>query len=271
MVGAPEAGLHTLVRHRGLIWAFSVRDFRTRYRSSALGWVWSLLQPLSQLTVYAVVFSIVFKVPVPPMGDGGKSYVLFLFTGLIAFNLFARLLDLSMAGLRASGDLLRKVSFPAYAPVLGASVVAVSQIGVELAVLLVWFLVVGNAGVTWIVAPVFLLGLALLSQGLGLVLASANARYGDVQFIVGVLLQALYFLTPVLYPLSAVPGDPAVVRQVVEWSPLSWFVEGLHSCLYELHWPPAWQLLGCPLLGLVVFAGGLRVFERTTEDIGELL
>ena len=264
--------LHDLVRHRGLIWAFAMRDFRTRYRSSTLGWAWSLLQPLASLSVYAVVFSVVFRVAAPPLGNGnGTSYVLFLFTGIVMFNLFAGLLTLSMQGLKASGELLRKVSFPAYAPVLGSSFVQLVQGALELSILLGWFAVIGNVGLTWLATPVLFLGLALMTQGVGLVLASANARYGDVAFIVGVLLSALYFVTPILYPLSAVPDNVPGLHAFVTYQPLSWFAEGLHQSLYELKWPDPWLLFGSLAVGVAVFIGGLWVFERTTEDIGELL
>lgn len=260
-----------LARHGSLIVAFAMRDFRTRYRSSTLGWAWSLIQPLALLGIYAVVFSEVFRVAAPRLGSGSQSYVLFLFTGLVAFNLFAGLLNLSMQGLRASGELLRKVSFPAYAPVLGSSLVQLVQASLELGVLLICFLVVGNVGVTWVLAPVFLIGLALMAQGVGLVLASANARYGDVAFLVSVALSALYFLTPILYPRSAVPDSLPGVDVFIEHHPLTWYVEGLHDSLYLLQWPSLLHTVGSLAFGVACFVGGLWIFERTTEDIGELL
>lgn len=263
--------LGELTRHRGLVWAFAQRDFRTRYRSSALGWAWSLLQPLANLAVFSVVFSIVFRVPAPELGSGGTSYVLYLFTGLIAWNLFSSIVNLSMTSLRASGDLLRKVHFPAYAPVLGASLVQLVQVGLELSVLLVWFLVIGNVGWTWLLAPVVFLGLVLFAQGVGLLLSTANARFGDVQYIVVVVLGALYFLTPILYPVSAIPESYGWLRSFVAGHPVSWFVTQLHDCLYGLTLPSlGWVALSL-LVGVLTMVLGLWVFERTTEDVGELL
>ncbi len=119
---APSAGRRTSAgpaavgrwSAQGLLWAFAQRDFRTRYRTSAIGWTWSLLQPLANLAVFAVVFTLVFKVKPPPTGERrGQSYALFLFTGLVTWGLFAVLINLSMASLRESGPLLRKVAFPA--------------------------------------------------------------------------------------------------------------------------------------------------------------
>jgi ABC-type polysaccharide/polyol phosphate export permease len=261
-----------LAAKRGLIWAFAQRDFRTRYRSSAVGWTWSLIQPLANLAVFATVFSVVFRAPAPRLGSGeGSSYVLYLFTGLIAWNLFSGLLTLSMASLRESGSLLRKVAFPAWAPVLGAGMVQLIQVCLETVVLLVWFLVVGNVGWAWLWAPLVLASLALFSQGVGLLLSTANARFGDVQYIVGVALGALYFLTPVLYPVSAVPDGAAWLRIFVDLQPVSLFVQGLHASLYELDGPGLLGGGGLAVFGLAVFWLGLWVFDRTTEDVGEIL
>jgi len=227
---------------------------------------------MAQLTVFALVFSVVFRVTPPAMGRGqAPSFVLFLFVGLVAFNLFQGLLTVSMTSLRSSGDLLRKVSFPAYAPVLGSSLVHLVQASLELGVLLVWLLVARNVGATWLAAALLFLGLALMAQGIGLVLASANARYADVQYIVTVLLSAIYFITPILYPISAVPDRYPLLRVLIKYHPLSLFVQGLHSSLYLLRWPSAGLLVTTLTLGVLTFLLGFWIFVRTTDEIGELL
>ena len=120
--------LRDLFNRRGLIVAFAARDFRSRYRTSAVGWTWSLLQPLSTLAVFAVVFSTIFRAEPPELGNGGQSYGLYLFTGFVAWNAFSALQNLSMSSLRESGSLLRKVAFPAWAPVLGSALVQMVQV-----------------------------------------------------------------------------------------------------------------------------------------------
>ena len=109
MTGEGRAGVLTdLYSHRALIWAFANRDFATRYRASLLGWAWSLIQPLATLIVFAAVFSLVFRIKAPPLGNGdGSSYAAFLFTGLVTWNLFASLLNLSMTQLKSNGELLK--------------------------------------------------------------------------------------------------------------------------------------------------------------------
>lgn len=262
----------SLYRQRSLIWAFANRDFATRYRSSLLGWAWSLIQPLATLIIFAAVFSTVFRIEAPPLGNGtGSSYAAFLFTGLVTWNLFAGLLNLSMTQLKSSGELLKKVQFQAWAPVLGASIVQLIQVVLELIVLVVMFLFLRNVGWTWFVAIPILIGTMLFAQGIGLILAIVNARFGDVMYIVTVVLGALYFLTPVLYPISMIEGQNEVIAWVIRLNPMSWYVQSMHDAMYSLVAPNALVVLGLLVGGFAVFWAGFAIFERSSEDIGELL
>lgn len=262
-----------LIQRRALIWAFAQRDFATRYRSSVLGWAWSLIQPLATLLVFAAVFSLVFRVQAPPLGaDGDRTnFAAFLFTGMVTWNLFSSFVLLSMSQLKSNGELLRKVQFPAWAPILGASVVQLVQVALELVVLIGMFVWLGNIGITWLLAVPILLGTALFAQGIGLMLAILNARYGDVQYIVTVVLGALYFLTPILYPMSLVEDTAEWLVVIVQANPMTWFVTAMHDVMYSLTAPDWWITPGLLIVGIVVFLIGLAVFERASDDIGELL
>ena len=261
-----------LYAQRALIWAFANRDFATRYRASVLGWAWSLIQPLATLVVFAAVFSVVFRIQAPPLGNGqGASYAAFLFTGLVTWNLFSSLLTLSMTQLKSNGELLKKVQFPAWAPILGASIVQMIQVLLELVVLVVMFLWLRNIGWTWILALPILLGLLLFAQGLGLVLSIVNASFGDVQYIVAVVLGAVYFLTPVLYPMSLLEGQNELLGWIIKVNPVSWYVQAMHDVMYSLTMPPPWEVGALLVGGFLVFWAGFAIFERTSEDIGELL
>ena len=265
--------LTDLINQRALIGAFANRDFSTRYRSSVIGWAWSLLQPLATLVVFAAVFSIVFRVQPPLLGNGSGSgnYAAFLFTGIVTWNLFSSILNLSMTQLKSNGELLKKVQFPAWAPVLGASLVQLIQVVLEFSVLIVMFLWLRNVGWTWVLAVPILVGLFLFSQGLGLMLSILNARYGDVQYIVTVVLGALYFLTPVLYPMNQLDGHNELLGMVVRINPVSWYVQAMHDAMYSLVAPSALEVLTLLVSGFLVFWLGFTVFNRGSEDIGELL
>jgi ABC-type polysaccharide/polyol phosphate export permease len=264
--------ISALYRQRALVWAFANRDFATRYRSSMLGWAWSLIQPLATLIVFAAVFSVVFRIEAPPLGNGnGSSYAAFLFTGLVTWNLFSSLLTLSMTQLKSNGELLKKVQFPAWAPILGASIVQLVQVVLELAVLIAMFLWLRNVGWTWILAIPILLGTMLFSQGVGLMLSIVNARFGDVQYIVAVVLGALYFLTPVLYPMSLLEGQNEVLGLIIRLNPMSWYVQAMHDVMYTLVAPAPFVTLALLVGGALTFWIGFAVFNRWSEDIGELL
>ena len=265
--------LADLYQRRALIWAFANRDFATRYRSSVLGWTWSLLQPLATLVVFAVVFTVVFRIQPPPLGaDPDKgSYAAFLFTGIVTWNLFNSIIVLSMSQLKSNGELLRKVQFPGWAPVLGASIVQLVQVALEMLVLIVMFIWLGNIGWTWILALPILIATFLFAQGIGLMLSILNARFGDVQYIVTVVLGALYFLTPVIYPMSMVEDTASNLVIFIEANPVAWFVQAMHDVMYSLQAPQWWVIPGLLVFGALTFIVGLAVFNRNSEDIGELL
>jgi len=264
--------LREVFQQRALIWAFANRDFATRYRSSVLGWAWSLLQPLATLLVYAAVFSLVFRIQAPPLGNGeGSNFATFLFTGMVTWNLFSGLLLLSMTQLKSNGELLKKVQFPAWAPLFGASLVQLIQVALEIMVLIAMFLWLGNIGVTWFLAIPILIATALFAQGVGLLLSILNAHFGDVQYIVTVVLGALYFLTPILYPMSLVEDTASWLAVIVQSNPMSWFVEAMHDVMYSLTTPQWWVIPGLLAFGFIVFSIGLALFNKFSEDIGELL
>jgi len=176
-----------------------------------------------------------------------------------------------MTQLKSNGELLRKVHFPAWTPILGASVVQLVQVALEIVVLIGMFLWQRNIGITWLLAIPILIATAMFGQGIGLMLSVINARYGDVQYIVQVALQALYFLTPILYPLSLVAGTASWLANIVKANPLTWFVESMHQVMYSLVTPEWWVVPSLLVFGFAVFWGGFTVFNRSSEDIGELL
>ena len=145
------------------------------------------------------------------------------------------------------------------------------QVVLELLVLIAMFLFLRNVGWTWILAVPILIGTMLFAQGIGLMLSIVNARYGDVMYIVAVVLGALYFLTPVLYPISMVEGQSEWLAWIIRLNPMSWYVQAMHDAMYSLVAPPLLTVAALLVGGFVTFWIGLAVFDRGSEDIGELL
>jgi ABC-2 type transport system permease protein len=176
-----------------------------------------------------------------------------------------------MTQLKSNGELLRKVQFPAWTPILGASIVQLIQVALEVIVLIAMFGFERNVGWTWFLAIPILIATALFAQGLGLILSIANAHFGDIQYITTVTLGALYFLTPILYPMSLVEDTASWLATIVQLNPMSWFVEAMHQVMYSLETPVWWLIPSLLVFGAVVFWAGFTLFNRNSEDIGELL
>ncbi len=255
-------------RYRDLVRAFARRDLAVRYRASAIGWGWSLIEPIVTLVFLSIVFLVIFRMQAPPMGNGRTgSYAAFLFCGLVGWHLFATMQTLAIDTLRSTGPLFAKAAFPGWAPVVGAQLVQVVQIVAEFAILVGFLLVLGNVGWTWLLAIPVLIGLALLSMGVSLVVGVASGYAGDVREIVVTVLGVLYFATPVLYPMEMARGTSRVLGLLVAANPLSWYLEGLHATLYSLVAPPWWFLGALVAVGVGALWAGLRVFSRLSRDL----
>lgn len=265
--------MNTLWQHRELVLAFSRRDFSTRYRTSVIGWSWSLIQPFIMLAVFTFVLGSILPIKAPDLGNspGRSNYAAYILIGIMGWNVFAGILSLSMSQLLSSGDLRRKVKFPAWAPIFGGSLVHLTQTAIEFGVVCVLLLFLGNVGWSWLLAPIVLISFALFAQGIGLALSAWNAHVRDVQHGLVIALGLLYFLTPIIYPPSALDGHHGPLVAVVTYNPLSWYINALHQVFYALS-PPSVGALGLLLIGgLVTFFAGLLIFNSATRDIAEII
>ena len=141
----------------------------------------------------------------------------------------------------------------------------------EFAALLLALLWLRNVGWTWLLAVPILVGLLLFSQGVGLIVSLLNARIGDTSYIVAVVLGVLYFLTPILYPMSLLEGQTAKIAWIIKANPLSWYVEAMHDCLYTLSGPPPLEVLALVGGGAAMFLLGLAVFRGFGRELSEAL
>jgi len=264
--------LTQLYQGRALVWAFMRRDLAVRYRTSALGWLWSLAQPLATLLLFFLVFFYIFHAQAPPLGNGrGSSYPIFIFCGLVTWNFFAAMQPVSITTIASCAELLGKVHFPGWAPVIGAQLVQTFQILLEFAIVLLVLLCIGNVSWTWILALPILTGTVLFSMGVGLMVSVVSVHVGDVKEAVTTALLLLYFATPIMYPFSMLHGRNAILTFVVASNPMAWYVSGMHSVLYSLIAPPLPILIGLLAAGGLTFWAGLVIFDRASRDLVELL
>lgn len=175
-------------------------DFKLRYQGSVLGYAWSLLRPLFLFLILYIVFVKFLK-----LGNGIPHYPIYLLLGIVMWSFFAEMTSLSLGSIVGRGDLIRKIRIPRWIIIVSSSVTAVINLGLNLLVVFV-FLLLNDVNITRsiVLLPLTLIQLYLFSLGVSLILATSFVKYRDVTHIWEVALQGLFYLTPILYPLSII-------------------------------------------------------------------
>lgn len=255
------------------------RELRSRYKRSALGWTWSLINPLTSVAIYTLVFSVVFDAPVPK-GDPSRmmSFPLFLLCGLVPWNLFANASDAATGALVGNANIIKKVYFRREALVLAHTGSAAVTTLVELGVLAMILFIAGNMVLPWL--PLVLLLLAIevaLVTGIAFVLSVLNVYFRDVQHFVRLGLQLLFYATPIIYSLQLIPerhellGVELPLRAMFRLNPLTAMMECYRSVLYDLRFPPLQNVLYLVAWAGIMLIIGLRVFRRFEPRLAEEL
>ena len=264
LLTAIVAGNASLILH------MARRQLALRYRGSVLGWIWSLVQPLTMLVVYAFVFGVVFKARWGAAPDGGAvSFAAVMFCGMAAFNLFSETVNGSAPVILQNANLVKKVVFP-------LEILPVVQLASALVLSAAWFLLLFAGAValgigfhaSLLALPALLLPGLLLALGAAFFVAAASVYVRDMPHLAGVATQILFFVTPILYPVELVPDH---LRWVLECNPLSSMVEELRGAALFGRWPD-WAAFGRNLLiGAAVCRLGLCWFLKTKKGFADVL
>jgi ABC-type polysaccharide/polyol phosphate export permease len=256
-----------VVRYRDLFANLFRRDLHAKYRGSALGVLWTVANPVMLMAVYLLVFGVVWNSPL----SSGDHYWLFLLAGLAPWTFFAAAFQSSTRSMLDNANLIRKTRFPRQ--LVPLSVVAahlVSFCVMIVLLLVVTFIVLPRARATELLAiPIAALFVAFVA-GLALVVASLNVLFRDVEFIVASLLVPWFFLTPIIYPLTNVPGAEHHLRviQAIHWlNPLTPAVQAFRAPLFLgtlPFWGDALYLVVATVLALAL---GAFVFSRVDDQI----
>src|SRR3954469_21139799 len=164
--------LRTAAAHRNLLYLLSMKELRTRYKKSVLGWAWSLLNPITQMLIFSVIFLVIFKAT-PQIGDpsGLQNFPLYFLTGLLPFNFFSIAVGTSMGAVQGGAGLIKKVQFPHEHLVFSVVVAQFVTMLIELLILTTAMLLFGNNVLPQLVPLMLVLALlALFSSGVALVL-----------------------------------------------------------------------------------------------------
>ena len=262
--------LKNLWRNRDLIGQFTLREIQGRYRGSFLGILWSFINPLVMLLTYTFVFGTIFKSRWPGIRRGSLSeFAIILFSGMIAFNIFQECVGRAAGLVVAAPNFVKKVVFPLEILPLAVMGSALFHAGVSLAILLLAAVLEGNP-LSWtlLLAPLVLVNLVFLTLGLTWFIAGIGVFLRDMNYTILLLIQVLFFVTPILYPLEIIP---APIRRIVSLNPLTGIIENFRSVLL---WGrlPAWYDLGRWLLpSILVMLLGYAWFMTTKRAFGDVI
>lgn len=259
---------------RELLWNLTLRELRTKYRRSLLGWAWSMLNPLATVAIYGFVFGVLFESTAPrgdPSGLTGFGY--FLLCALLPWNFFALITNLGMSAISVNAGLVRRVAFPREVLVFSNVLHACVQFAIELGLLAVVLLIAGSPILPWLPAVIVTsVLLAIFSSGFALALSTLSVFFRDIKYLWTIFIQVWFFLTPVVYSPTLVDDRvPDWASAILELNPMAAFVTAYRNFLYDAAMPsPAniVDMIAAAALSIVLgWAVFIRMGRRLPEEV----
>lgn len=249
--------LRELWRYRDLLQLLVSNSLKTRYKRSALGVVWTLLSPLLTTVVLTIALSQLLRFQV-------QNYPVYLLSGLIAWNFFSQTITQVMGTLIWGSNLMKRIYVPR--TIFAVSVVGNGLVNLFLSLIpLVMIMLVVGQPLQWtmLALPLAVLVLAMFTMGLALLLSTVAVYFVDLVEIVRILLTAWFYLTPIIYPLDAVPGRFA---WLIRLNPMSYLIEIFRSLIYDGAIPPLNHIGWGALAGLAMLCVGWFVFTERADE-----
>jgi lipopolysaccharide transport system permease protein len=256
--------LRALWAYRGFILGSIKREFQSKYRNSLLGAAWTVINPLAMIMVYTVIFSQLMKTKIPGVGST-FSYSIYLCAGTLTWGLFAEITTRAQNTFLENANLLKKISFPR----LCLPVIVVSNAGINFTIIFglftVFLLITETFPGAAYIAMLPLLGILMMfAVGLGMVLGVLNVFFRDVSQFFGIFIQFWFWLTPIVYPINALPDR---VQRLVSFNPMSHIVNGFHVVMVTGQWPNWVDLLYPSLLAILLCWMGMRLSHVHSGDM----
>ena len=270
---------------RELLVNLTMREVRGKYKRTAVGQGWSLLNPLVSLAIFSLVFGLLLRADPPPGSPSGLDvFALWLAAGLLPWTFFSTAVQAGMSSLILNANLVKKVYFPRELLVASSVLALVVTFGVELAALTVILLLVGANPLPWL--PLALVAVALLTVfalGLGLALSVINVYFRDTTYLMALVLQFWFYLTPIVYPIRLVEdavaqrggiellGSSVSLTSLYQLNPMQRFADVFRALFYDNRMPDWEDWAGCVLAAVLALVVGTVVFRRFSGRIVEEL
>jgi len=262
--GWAALNLKDLWNYRELIFFFTWRDLKVRYKQTLLGASWAILQPFLTMVVFSVFFGGLAKVP-----SDGVPYPIFSFTALLPWTLFSKAMQDASRSLVASANIISKVYFPRLILPLSSVLAGVVDFLIAFVVLLVMMLFYGISPTANIwTLPLFILLALITAIGVGLWLSALNVMYRDVGYVIPFLTQFWMYITPIAYPASMIPEQWKFIYAL---NPLTGVVEGFRWALLGTGEGPGISLLISASIAILLTISGLFYFRRMERKFADMV
>ena len=258
-----EALLNTW-RHWDLIASFAVRDIKARYKQTALGVAWALLQPLSMMVVFTLVFSVFAKVP-----SDGIPYPVFAYSALIFWTYFSNTINTGTVAMTANGALIRKIYFPRETLLLSVLLAGLLDLAVASLLfcgMILYYKISLTLSVLWVLPLVALQ--MLLALGVVSLTSAAHVNFRDIGHALPLVLQLWMFATPVAYPISVIPEW---LRAVYLLNPMAPVIDGYRRAIILGVHPDLGALALSAAVTVVLAAAGLSIFKRAERTFADVI
>jgi lipopolysaccharide transport system permease protein len=271
-VVSPMHPVTDVYRSRELLWNLTLRELRTKYRRSFLGWAWSMLNPLSQIIIYSFVFGTLLGGTAPiGVPSGLDNFALWLLCGLLPWNFFSLVTALGLGAISANSGLVRRVAFPREVLVFSNVLHACVQFSIEMALLLIILLIAGSPFLPWL--PLVVLTsvlLAVFATGIAMALSVLAVYFRDVSYLWAILIQVWFFATPIVYSPTLLKEEaPTWVYNILRLNPMTGFVDVYRRLLYDAG-APGWKtMVGLVVMSFASLAIGWAIFHRMSRRLPE--
>ena len=261
-----DLNLYEIWRYRDLLWIFVKRDFTTFYKQTILGPLWFFIQPLISTIVFTVIFNRVAGIPtdeIPPF--------LFYMSGIIAWNYFSSCLTSTSGTFTTNAGLFGKVYFPRVIVPLSTVVSGLFRFGVQLLMFLGFYFYYLKSGKYQInpsvqillFLPILIIQMAMLGQGLGMIISSLTTKYRDLNYLVSFGTQLMMYASPIVYPLSVVPEN---YKLYILANPMTPVIEGFRQAFIGKGNLEINLLIYSTVFSLITFLIGLLVFNKIEKN-----
>ncbi len=233
----------------------TAREIKSRYKQSILGYAWVILNPFFQMLVMSFVFSQILRFPTI-----GVPYAIFLYAGLLPWNLFANSLTGSTNALVGNASLLTKIYFPREIFIISTTLAKIVDFFLA-STIFILFMFIYHMPITWNIlwfVPIFLIQ-QLFTYGLSLILASLNLFYRDIQYVLTLLIMVWMYLTPVIYPIEIFPDKYKLIFQL---NPMAVIINAYRQAILGGGAPNLMSLGIALIVSLVITLIGIRIFRK---------